>query len=121
MARTRQSRPFFFRSMAMMAADLNLQVWLDSGTGAQTGMIVPYVQSPDSRVIGYQLQAIKQGASGTSRITQSGTVELPADRPTALTQFSLSLGADDQCRIELLLFSQGVQAGVYRFACPRSH
>jgi|GEM_PF-1796445 len=105
----------------MMAADLNLQVWLDSGTGAQAGMIVPYVQSPERRMIDYRLQAIKQGPSGASRIVQSGSVDLPADRPTALTQFSMSLGVRDQCRIELLIFSQGVQAGTYRFACPRSH
>lgn len=105
----------------MMAADLNLQVWLDSGTGAQAGMIVPYVRSPERRAIDYQIQAIKQGPSGSSRIMQSGSVDLPADRPTALTQFSMSLGARDQCRIELLIFSQGVRAGTYRFDCPRSH
>ncbi len=105
----------------MMAADLNLQVWLDSGTGAQAGMIVPYVQSPEHRMIDYRIQAVRQGPSGTSRIMQSGSVDLPADQPTALTRFSMSIGSRDQCQIELLILSQGVQAGTYRFACPRSH
>ncbi|HET8704325.1 curli-like amyloid fiber formation chaperone CsgH [Castellaniella sp.] len=105
----------------MMAADLNLQVWLDSGTGAQAGTVVPYVQSPEDRAIDYRLQAIKQGPSGTSQITQSGSVALQANQPTALTRFSMSLGTHDQCQIELLIFSQGVQAGTYRFTCPRAH
>ncbi|MDY0308457.1 MAG: curli-like amyloid fiber formation chaperone CsgH [Castellaniella sp.] len=101
----------------MMAADLNLRVWLGSGADAQAGMIVPYVQSPAHRIIDYRIRVIKQGPSGTSRIAQSGSVDLPAGRPTALTRFSISIGAHDQCQVELLIFSQGIQAGTYRFAC----
>lgn len=104
----------------MMAADTNLQVWLDTLPGTQPSVIIPYVQSHEDGTVQYQLSAIKQGLSGISTISQSGGVRLKANTPTALTRFSLSVGAQDQCKVELVLFANGNPAGTYKFACPRA-
>lgn len=104
----------------MMVADMNLQAWLDVASGTQPGEIIPYVQSREDGAVRYQLVATRRGASGTSVINQSGDVRLKANTPTALTRFSLSVGEQDQCKIELLLFANGNAAGTYRFACPRT-
>lgn len=104
----------------MMAADMNLQAWLDTVPDARPGVVIPYVQSHENGIVRYQLVATKHGASGTSAINQSGDVMLKADTPTALTRFSLSVGAQDQCKIELVLFAHGNPAGTYQFDCPRT-
>ncbi len=102
-----------------MTADINLQVWLDIIPGTQPSVVVPYVKSPTSGIVQYQLNATKKGLSGTSSISQSGGVRVQADHPTALTRFSMSLGAQDQCKIELTLFANGHETGTYQFDCPR--
>ncbi|TAM89493.1 MAG: hypothetical protein EPN41_03595 [Candidimonas sp.] len=103
----------------MMAADMNLQVWLETVPNTHPSIVIPYVQSARSGQLQYQLQAIKQGRGGSSRIGQSGGVHLRANQPTALSRFSLSLGEHDQCRIELVLVENGQAAGTYHFDCPR--
>jgi len=104
----------------MMAMDTALQVWLDTVPGPHAREIVPYVRSPEDGTLRYQLNAVRHGDSGTATVQQSGTVPLRAGKPTALTRFSLSVGAQDQCRIELVLFANGLSAGTYQFACPRT-
>lgn len=104
----------------MITADVNLQVWLDTVPGTRPRVVIPYVQSRDSNSVQYQLSAVKQGRGGSSTIRQSGDVQLQANRPTALTRFSLSVGKQDQCRIELILFTNGKPAGTYQFECPRA-
>ncbi|WP_323018492.1 curli-like amyloid fiber formation chaperone CsgH [Castellaniella sp.] len=104
----------------MLAADVNLQVWLDTLPGTHPSVIIPYVQSAEAGIVRYQLSATKQGSSGSSSIQQSGGVRLQANQPTALTRFSLSVGQQDQCKIELVLFANGNPAGAYQFDCPRT-
>jgi curli production protein len=104
----------------MIAADVNLQVWLDTVPGTQPSVVVPYVQSRVDDTVHYRLSAVRQGRGGSSAIRQSGDVRLRANKPTALTRFSLSVGRQDQCRIELILYADGKPAGAYQFECPRS-
>lgn len=103
----------------MMAADVNLRVWLETVPDTHPSVVIPYVQSTESGQLQYQLRAIKQGRGGSSRIGQSGGVHVHANQPTALSRFSLSLGEHDQCRIELILVENGHPAGTYHFDCPR--
>ncbi|GAB2906564.1 hypothetical protein LSG25_01745 [Paralcaligenes sp. KSB-10] len=102
-----------------MIADANLHVWLEANTNARPGIVTPYVESSESARIHYSLSAIKDGRSGSSRISQSGTVTVPAKKPTALSQLSLGAGKHDACRIELILTKGGMPAGTYHFDCPR--
>lgn len=104
----------------MMAADVNLQVWLETVPDTHPSVIIPYVQAPTNGTLQYQLNTIKQGRSGSSRISQSGGVQIHANEPTALSRFSISVGKDDQCRIELILIANGDPAGTYNFDCPYS-
>jgi curli production protein len=104
----------------MLAADVNLQVWLDTLPDTHPSVVIPYVQSPEEGIIQYQLRATKLGRSGHSTISQSGGMRLRANQPTALTRFSLSVGQQDQCKIELILFANGNPAGTYQFDCPRA-
>lgn len=103
-----------------MAADVNLQVWLETVPNTHPSVIIPYVQGPKSGTVQYQLNTIKQGHGGISRISQSGDAQMHANQPTALSRFSISVGKEDQCRIELILVANGDPAGTYRFDCPYS-
>jgi curli production protein len=103
----------------MMAADANLQVWLETVPNTRPSVIIPYVRSKESGNLHYTLNAVKQGLGGSSRIGQSGGVRIQANQPTALSRFSLNVGKHDQCRIELILVENGNPAGTYHFDCPR--
>lgn len=103
----------------MMAADVNLQVWLETVPNTHPSVVVPYVRSTGNGDLHYKLQAVKQGLGGSSTVGQSGNVALHANQPTALSRFSLSVGKNDQCRIELTLVENNRPAGTYHFECPR--
>ncbi|HEU0231528.1 MAG TPA: curli-like amyloid fiber formation chaperone CsgH [Burkholderiaceae bacterium] len=103
----------------MMAADINLQVWLETVPNTHPSVIIPYVRSKESGNLHYTLRAVKQGLGGSSRIAQSGGIQVLANQPVALSRFSLSVGKNDQCRIELILVENGNPAGTYHFDCPR--
>lgn len=102
----------------MMPADLNLHVWLDTEPDTTPAVIIPYVESDRSHQLQYRVSTVKKGTSGTSRISQGGTVTVKAGQATALTRFSLSLGANDECHIDLVLIANGIQAGSWEFECP---
>lgn len=102
-----------------MVADMDLQVWLETVANTRPSVVIPYVRSAEGGDLRYRLTAVRQGRDGSSLISQSGGVRLQAGAPTALTRFSLSIGNDDDCHIELLLIANGVASGTYRFDCPR--
>lgn len=102
-----------------MIADTNLQVWLETDANTRPAMIIPYVQSEKNRSIHYRLYAIKDGRSGTSRVSQSGTIRVLAKQPTAISRMSISTNKSDSCRIELILAEGGFPVGKYSFDCPK--
>lgn len=102
-----------------MIADTNLQVWLETDANTRPAMLIPYVQSDKNRNMHYQLYAIKDGRSGSSRVSQSGTIQVLAKQPTAISRMSLSTNKSDSCRIELILAEGGLPLGKYSFACPQ--
>ncbi|CAM5218589.1 Curli assembly protein CsgC OS=Castellaniella defragrans OX=75697 GN=HNR28_002560 PE=3 SV=1 [Castellaniella defragrans] len=104
----------------MMAADLNLQVWLETVPDTHPSLVIPYIRSPEDGAVQYQLAATRSGRSGTSSISQGGVVHANANQPTALSQFSLSgVESADRCTIEITLTTRQEPAKTYRFACPR--
>lgn len=106
----------------MLAANVNLQVWLDTVPGTHPAVIIPYVRSPQDSIVQYRLTVVRRGPGGSSAIGQSGEVQAAADHATALSRFSLNVGAQDECRIEITIIA-GDHAtgshGTYRFDCPR--
>jgi hypothetical protein len=102
-----------------MIADANFHVWLEVNTTTRPSIVVPYVQSNQDKRIHYRLSATKSGRSGTSDVSQSGTVNVQAKRPTALSEMSISASKSDTCQIDLTLAERGVTLGSYHFDCPR--
>jgi len=103
----------------MLAANVNLQVWLDTVPDTHPAVVIPYVRSPRDGRVEYQMTVIKHGPGGASNIGQSGEVQAAANHPTALSKFSLNVGVQDQCRIEITVAITGAPGGTYRFDCPR--
>ena len=102
-----------------MAVDVNLQVWLETNAATHPPMVIPYVQSAESQRLSYKLEAIKKGRGGTSQVGQSGSVMAQAGKPTALSQFSISVDQGDKCQIELTLTTDNAVSSSYHFDCPR--
>lgn len=102
-----------------MIADTDLQVWLDSQPNAGQTTIVPYIKSTREMQLHYQLSLIQSGNSGTSRISQGGTVDLRAQQPTALSRLALSPNKGGGCSIDLALRDGERELGNYHFDCPR--
>ncbi|NYT78063.1 hypothetical protein H0A71_13755 [Alcaligenaceae bacterium] len=102
-----------------MNANVNLQVWLETVPDTHPSVVVPYVRSETDGVIQYQLKVSKRGFSGVSNLGQSGDVRVQAGQPAALSRFSLNIGKNDECTIELVLFNSQHPADTYHFDCPR--
>ena len=102
-----------------MIADADMNVWLETLSASQPSVIVPYVQSAADRRVTYRVKVIKEGKSGRSEISQGGSVFMQASRATALGRMSMSVGEQDNCRIEVTLTEAGKPAGEYQFDCPR--
>jgi hypothetical protein len=103
----------------MMAANVNLQVWLTTVPDTRPAVVIPYVRSPRDSRLRYRVNVSKRGPGGSSTIGQGGDVQARADQPTPLSQFSVDVGARDQCHIEITLLADGQPAGTYHFDCPR--
>ncbi|MFW7342697.1 curli-like amyloid fiber formation chaperone CsgH [Pollutimonas sp. H1-120] len=101
-----------------MNADADIQVWLETMARTQPVVIIPYVQSTENKTLGYRLRAVKDGPGGRSVLGQGGTLQVPADTPTALGRMSLNYSARDACSIDLTLNENGEAQRNYHFACP---
>ncbi len=100
-----------------MLADTDLQVWLDAAQ-ERPAVIIPYVRSGRDDSLEYSLQVLRKSASGTSRISQRGSLDVKADVPKALSRLSLSGTPSTECRIELTLTANGHHDRHYVFECP---
>ena len=100
-----------------MIGDFDLKVWLDTMDNTRP-MVVPYVQSDLSQSMRYSVQVLQEGRSGTSKIAQSGNIELQSDVPAALSRFSVNRQPDSECRIEVILTDRNNQERRYVFECP---
>ena len=102
-----------------MATDINLRVWLETDATAHPPMVTPYVQSAESQRIRYKLEAVGKGRGGTFQFGQSGSVLAQAGQPAALSRFSISVGQDNECQIEIVLITASAVSSRYHFDCPR--
>lgn len=102
----------------MMAADLNLQVWLETAAHTNPSTIVPYVQSTDSRTLQYSLHTVKSGRQGRTEMRQAGTVTAQANVATPLVHMTLTRSAQDECHIEIVISDGRKLEKTYSFECP---
>lgn len=102
-----------------MIANADLQLWLDMEVYMGKTTVIPYVKSVTEKQLNYKLDVIVIGASGSSRISQGGKVNISAARPAALSRLSLELKKEDDCSIDLVLHDGDQNLGKYHFPCPR--
>ncbi|MCI2808748.1 curli-like amyloid fiber formation chaperone CsgH [Eoetvoesiella caeni] len=102
----------------MMAADLNLQVWLETGSNTHPNVIIPYVQTPESRTLQYSLHTVKSGKQGRTEMRQAGTVTAQANVATPLVRMSITRQSQDSCHIEIVISDGQVLKKTYSFECP---
>jgi hypothetical protein len=102
-----------------MTSDGDLQVWLDTRHQAEQVLVVPCARSARAMNAAYELVVRKSAASGSSRITQQGKVELAPGQAQPLSQLTVDLRQGDDCRIEISLREGDVVAGRYAFDCGR--
>lgn len=102
-----------------MIGDSDLQVWLDRQPNAAQTVVIPYVKSVKEMRLKYRLNVVQVSKAGTSRISQGGTIEVGASKPTALSTLSLRRTDADACNIHLTLSEGGQEVGRYDFECPR--
>lgn len=99
-----------------MNADTNLQVWLETQAHSRPPVIVPYVQSSHHANLRYLLRTIVSHNGGSSRVSQGGALEVPADTPVALPRLTIS-PVNGECRIELVLSGKQGADQHYEFDC----
>ncbi len=102
-----------------MATDINLRVWLETDATRHPPIVTPYVQSAESQRIHYKLEAVGKGHGGTFQFGQNGSIVTQAGQPTALSQFSITVGHDAKCQIEIILINARAVSSHYHFDCPR--
>lgn len=102
-----------------MMADMQMNVWLDTLRGAGAPVVVPYVQTDQDAQLRWRMSVVKKGASGQSRIHQSGTLVAAAGRPQEMSRMSVAVAPGDECAIEIEMLERGQVRGRYRFDCPR--
>ncbi|SHI36688.1 curli-like amyloid fiber formation chaperone CsgH [Pollutimonas bauzanensis] len=102
-----------------MAADSDIQVWLETFAKTQPAVIVPYVKSTENMTLRYKVRAVRQGSGGKSVLGQGGVVTIVANVPAALSRMSLNRSPADDCQIDLILTESGAGERRYHFDCPK--
>jgi hypothetical protein len=94
-----------FASSAALAADYRL----DPGASVHAGTlrVEPRVEGPAGATLRYEIRTTKEGASGSSNSSQSGSVRLSEDGSAKLATTSVSVTPQDRYRIHVKLLERG--------------
>ena len=85
-----------------MNADTDLQVWLETPAHARPEAFVPYVQSSHQAILRYLVRTTLKHNGASSRVSQGGALDVPADTAVALPRLSIT-PPDGECHVELVL------------------
>jgi len=87
------------------AADLRL----DPGASVRDGTlhVAPTVRGPAGAALRYEIRTTRQGASGSSSSSQSGSVRLGPDGVGKLATTNVSVTPQDRYRIQVKLLDRG--------------
>lgn len=98
---------------------VDIDVWLDTERVAQQVKVIPYVRTAEEMMVNYRIELVRDGGSGSTRITQSGAVTSSPAKPAAMGQMSVDAHpAKGKCQISIVLRSKGESLGNYNFDCP---
>jgi predicted aminopeptidase len=84
--------------------DQSVQVWLEASHEGQQWRVQPAARASAARSLRYVLEAEKAGTSGKSRSSQSGAVQLLADKRQPLSTLLMNLQRDDRLYLNLKVF-----------------
>ena len=102
-----------------MVPDMQTQVWLETVPGTVPALVVAYLKTDRGAQMTYRLDVVNKGASGMSRVSQSGTVRAAAGEKTQLAKVSVSSQPGDDCNVAVAMREGGEDRGTFRFDCPR--
>lgn len=82
---------------------------LDPGASVRDGtlQVTPKVRGPAGATLDYEIETRKQGTSGSSNSSQSGSVRLGPDGAAQLATTSVSVTPRDRYRIHVKLLEDG--------------
>jgi hypothetical protein len=101
----------------MVTADVNLNVWFDVSPNQSQVLVVPYVKSARDVRLQYQLNVVNTGKSGSSSISQGGTLTVSHGQPKAVSSVQVTPQAGGTCEIDLTLHEGDREVGQYSFHC----
>lgn len=97
-----------------------LQVWLETqlNEAGQTVML-PYVKTLQPLQIRASVSVTAKGTTGSARVSQQASLEVPAGQSTLLARLTLGLAAHDECRMDVVLHDlvTSGEIGGFRVKC----
>lgn len=98
---------------------VDIDVWLDTERLARQVKVIPYVRTAEEMKVDYRIELVRGGATGSTRIAQSGAVTSSPAKPAAMGQMSVDTHpTNGKCHISISLRSRGESLGDYSFDCP---
>ena len=102
-------RVFFLAALLASYGATAADFRLDPGASVRDGTlsVAPTVQGPAGAALHYEIKTTRQGASGNSSSSQSGSVRLGEDGAGKLATTSISVTPRDRYRIHVKLLQSG--------------
>src|SRR5216117_1903363 len=94
-------RTLFLAALLLSYSALGADYRLDPGASVQDGTlkVAPKVQGPAGAALRYEIRTTREGKSGHSSSSQSGSVRLGQNGSAALASSSISVTPQDRYRI----------------------
>jgi hypothetical protein len=102
-------RPFFLAALLVSYNALAADYRLDPGAQVRDGtlQVAPTVHGPAGAALRYEIRTTKEGTSGKSNSSQSGSVRLGNDGAGKLATTSVSVTPQDRYRVHVKLLEGG--------------
>lgn len=101
-----------------MDNDIDLQVWLEATTAAQTSVIVPHVRSDKAGPLQYAIRTVQESRGNRSTIGQSGQIYIQADITATLSKLVIRRHNGDTCQVNITLDGPDNERHEFDFKCP---
>ena len=101
----------------MLIGDTDPSVWFDATSNQSQVVVVPYVEWAREARLEYQLNVVNTGGTGTSNVSQGGTISVSPGRVQAVSTVRVSPQVGGTCEVELTLRERGKKIGQYSYDC----
>ncbi len=81
--------------------------------------ISPELRAPDELLLQYEIVTEKTGPSGRSQTRQSGRVNASPDHPAKLARVTLGLRPEDNCTVDIRVFTDSALIAETQVRLPR--